>query len=175
MSQQSPSVKSASTWGKFSTRQAANATQKKLQEAGIAPEKITVETENFESPVKLENTQAIANLKVGAIAGGVMGLAIGLSIVSIITNFFTIGLAALKNFQAIHYLAPIFGAIIGAVGMSLILGISGASVPKNGTDLNNRTEAKRYLVVVEGTAEEISLVREIVTQQGGVVEEADRR
>ena len=67
MNQQSPLAKRESTWGKFSTQQAAEATQIKLKEADIAPEKITLETEDFQPPVKLEDTGAIANLKSGAI------------------------------------------------------------------------------------------------------------
>ena len=42
VTQQSPSAKLESTWGKFSTKQAAKKTQTKLKEANIAPEKITV-------------------------------------------------------------------------------------------------------------------------------------
>ena len=150
------------------------ATQTLLEEAGIAPEKITLETEDFKKPVPLQDTQAIANLKVGAIAGGVMGALVGLSISLILTNFFGLGLAAFKNFQTIHF-APVMGAIVGAVGMSLISGLGGASVPKANTDIDNRTLSKRYLVVVKGTAAETSLAREIVAKQGGIVEEADRR
>lgn len=121
MSQHSPSgsESSQSTWGKFSTEQAATATQTLLEEAGIAPEKITLETEDFKKLVPLQDTQAIANLKVGAIAGGVLGALVGLSISLILTNFFGLGLAAFKNFQTIHYFAPVMGAIVGAVGMNI--------------------------------------------------------
>jgi hypothetical protein len=101
MSQQSPSAKSKSTWGKFSTKSAATATRTKLEEAGIASEKITVETEHFEPPLQLEETQAIANLKTGAIAGGTLGALIGLFISLIVTDFAGLGLAALKNFQGL--------------------------------------------------------------------------
>lgn len=174
MSQQSSSAKLDSTWGQFSTKTAAETTQAKLEEAGIAPEKITLETEDFSTPIKIEDTQAIANLKVGAIAGGVMGFLIGLSISLILNDFAREGLAAFSNFQTIHYFAPIMGAIVGAVGMSLIAGITGANVPQaNAKD--NPTESKRYVVVVKGTAAETRLAREIVAQQGGLVEEADRR
>ncbi|MGL4882351.1 MAG: hypothetical protein ACRC8K_15010 [Waterburya sp.] len=55
------------TWGKFSNKKAVKATQAKLKNAGITPEKITLETEYFAIPIKLEETQAIADLKVGAI------------------------------------------------------------------------------------------------------------
>ena len=103
-----------------------------------------------------------------------MGFLIGLSISLILNDFAREGLAAFSNFQTIHYFAPIMGAIVGAVGMSLIAGITGANVPQaNAKD--NPTESKRYVVVVKGTAAETRLAREIVAQQGGLVEEADRR
>ena len=47
MSQQSSLNKSKSTWGKFSTEQSAIATQSKLTEAGIDPEQVTLETEDY--------------------------------------------------------------------------------------------------------------------------------
>ena len=174
MSQQLPSEKLESTWGKFATQQAATQTQNKLKEAGIDLANITLETEDFNPPIKLEDTQTIASLKAGAIAGGVLGALVGLFVSLVFTDFANLGIAALKNFQTIHYFAPIMGAIVGAAGMSLIAGNSGASVLKDNTD-NNPTESKRYLVVVKATAEKTSLAREIITQQGGLVEEADRR
>jgi hypothetical protein len=81
-----------------------------------------------------EDTQAIANLKTGALAGSVMGALVGLFVSLIVTNFFTLGLAALKDFQTIHYLAPFLGAIVGAVGMGIIEGLSGISVSKSKVD-----------------------------------------
>ena len=78
MTQRSPSTKLESTWGNFFTKQAVEETQTKLKEANITTAKIIFETEYFQPPVKLENTEAmpsasfaIANLKIGAIAGGV--------------------------------------------------------------------------------------------------------
>ena len=173
MSQQSSSTKMESTWGTFSIQQAAQTTQAKLTEAGIDPEKITLETENYSQPVPLEDTEAIANLKTGAITGAVLGGLVGLSISLIMTGFASQGLAALSNFQVIHYFAPIMGAIVGAVGISLILGLSGASVTQD--DVDNSSNLTRYLVVVKGTNEEIVLAKDIIAQQGGLVEEADRR
>lgn len=172
---QSPSTKTETTWGRFVTQQAAKEVQTKLEEAGITPEKITLEVEDSQSPIRLEDTEAISNLKSGAIAGGVLGALIGLSISLVMTNFVSIGLSALKNFQTIHYFAPILGAIIGAVGISLISGLSGADVPQPDADISDRTEVNRYLVVVKGTSQDVDLAKEIMNRQGGVVEEADRR
>lgn len=174
MTQQSSSA-TDSIWGKFALKQAAQNTQSSLIEAGISPEQITIETENFQSPVQLEDTKAIGNLKSGAITGAVLGGLIGLSISLILTGFAREGLAALRNFEAIHYFAPIMGAIVGAAGISSILGISGSSVLKAGVERDKYTESLRHLVVVKGTPEEISLTKQIVAQQGGEIEEADRR
>ena len=87
------------------------------------------------------------------------------------------GLAAFNHWQTIHYLAPFMGAIVGAVGMGLISGISGASFSKSKFNVNSdrSSKSKRYLVVVKGTATEVNTAREIINQQDGVVEEADRR
>ena len=164
-----------STWGKFLTKQAAETTVTKLKEAGIKSEKIVVETENFQEPVQLEDTEAIANLKTGAIAGAVLGALIGLSISLTLTNFADMGFAAIGNFRPIHYFSPVMGTLVGAAGMSLISGLSGASVLKANAGKHEHPETQRYLVVVEGTAAEISLTKKIIAQQGGVVEEADRR
>ena len=172
MSQES-STKLESTWGRFSIKQAAETTQTELENAGIAPEKITFETEDASEPIRIEETEAISNLKSGAITGGVLGALIGLSISLIMTGFASNGLAAIASFQPIHYFAPVMGAIVGAAGMSLILGISGASISQNNTELNS--DINRYLVTVKGTTEEITLAKEIIAKQGGEVEQMDRR
>ena len=172
MSQESP-TKLESTWGRFSIKQAAETTQTELKNAGIAPEKITFETEDASEPIRIEETKAISNIKSGAITGGVLGALIGLSISLIMTGFASSGLAAIANFQSIHYFAPVMGAIVGAAGMSLILGISGSSIPKEDTDLSS--DVKKYLVTVKGTTEETTLAKEIIAKQGGEVEQMDRR
>ena len=171
---QSSSTNLDSIWGKFADEQAAQRTQQKLEEAGIERDKIVLESENFVEPIRLEETEAIANLKTGGITGAVLGALIGLSISLIMTDFASIGLTALSNFQTIHYFSPIMGAIVGAAGMSLILGIGGGNAPQDDA-AGQRPESTRHLVVVKGTAEEVALSREIITQQGGEVEEANRR
>lgn len=172
MSQESP-TKFESTWGTFSIKQAAETTQTELKNAGIDPEQITLETENSADPIRLEDTKAITNLKSGAITGGVLGALIGLSISLINTGLASAGLAAIENFQPIHYFAPVMGAIVGAAGMSLILGISGGNVSQDSIDLNS--DLKRYMVIVKGTTEETALAKEIIVKQGGEVEDMNRR
>ena len=169
----SPQIES--TWGRFLTKSAAEATQSSLQEAGIQPNKITLEEEDNKSPIRLEQTSAIANFKAGGITGAVLGALFGLSISLALTNFSSLGFGALQNFQTIHYFAPILGAIVGAVGISLISGLTGASVPKSSADLSEQRKPEKYLVVVKWSSEEITLAKNIIAQQGGVVEEADQR
>ncbi len=176
MSQQSlsESVKLESIWGKFSSHSAAKATQKKLEETGIAPEKITIETETFEPRLKLQETQTFDNLKFGAITGGVLGALIGLFISLIVTGFFNVGFAAFSHFQTIHYLAPLMGAIVGASGMSLIAGISGKTTPKPNTRPKVRPLDKNHLVIVKGTDEEIDLAQNIFRQQEGFINDQNQ-
>ncbi|ACB51481.1 hypothetical protein cce_2131 [Crocosphaera subtropica ATCC 51142] len=179
MSQQSSvsSTQLSSTWGKFPNLSAAKETKKKLEEAGVAPNQITVEVENFDPPLKLKQTQAINNLRTGAITGTILGALIGLLISLIVTDFAHLGLGALNNFQAIHYASPLIAGGIGAVGMSVILAISGAKVPKFDkeiTDGENQTLPKLYLIVVEGTPKEIELAKKMIVQQSGFIEAEDR-
>ncbi len=41
--------------------------------------------------------------------------------------------------------------------------------------VGDRSKGKKYLVVVKGATEEVSLAKEIINRQGSVVEEANRR
>lgn len=170
----SQSSATESTWGKFATLEAARAARQELTAAGIESDKIVLESENFSAPKQLEDTGAIANLKTGAITGAVLGAIVGLSIGLILTDFAHLGLGALNNFQTIHYFSPVMGAIVGAAGIGLISGISGANVPAREINKIN-SESKRHLVVVKGSLEDVALSREIIARQGGEVEEADRR
>ena len=175
MSQQSPSAEIESTWGTFANQQAAEAVKTELEKAGIEQEKITLEVEDAQPPIRLEDTEAIANIKYGAITGGVLGALVGLSISLIMTNFASVGLSALKNFQTIHYFAPILGAIVGAAGISLISGLSGASIVRPKEEISDRYESRRYIVAVKGNADQVNLAKEVIDRQGGAIEEANRR
>lgn len=179
MSQESSvsSTQLSSTWGKFSNLSQAQKVKKKLEEEGISSKHITVEVENYDPPLRLEQTQAINNLKTGAITGTILGALIGLLISLIVTDFSHLGLDALSNFKAIHYATPLIAGGIGAAGISVILAISGSKVPnftQGERDSDNQTLPKLYLVVVEGTSEEIELTQKIIVQESGVVEAEDR-
>ena len=174
MSQQ-PSAKIESTWATFASQQAAEAVKTELEQAGIEPGKITLGEEDAQPSTRLEDTETISNLKSGAIAGGVLGALVGLSISLLTTNFAGMGLSAIQNFQTIHYFAPILGAIVGAAGISLISGLSGASIAQPSEEISDRYESIRYLVSVKGNTEEVSLAKDIIDRQGGAVEEANRR
>ncbi|EAZ92179.1 hypothetical protein [Crocosphaera chwakensis] len=182
MSKQSPSspTRPYSTFGKFPSEDAAKETKRKLEESGLNSEQITVTTENFNPPLKLEQTQAINNLKMGAITGGILGTLIGCLVSLILTDFAHLGFAAFENFKTIHYLTPVIAGIVAAAGMGSILSLSGANIAKTDEDLkninnsSNRSLEKMFLVMIKGTVQEIDLARKIITQQAGIVEESDR-
>lgn len=168
------------TWGQFASRQAAEVTKQKLETAGIPSQQITLETENQKIPKRIEDTQAIANAKSGAIAGGLLGAFIGLFLSLISAGFLQTGFAALNNFNDINILAPLLGAIVGAVGISLISALSGTNVPqsdKTASVSENPTDkmTEIYLVKVAGTPAEVTQAEEIIHKEGGKVGEEDRR
>lgn len=163
-----------STWGNFTSKSEALTTKSRLQQEGISPEKITIETENFQPRLSIQDTQGINNVKTGAITGAIFGFLIGLSISLVKTNFGSFGLQVWQNFQTIHYLYPILGSIIGAGGISVIVSISGVQAPKPNTISNQENLAKVYSVVVKGKATEIELAKKIIAQQGGVLKQEDK-
>lgn len=179
MSQQSPSSQQLQhTWGQFASRQAAETTKQKLETAGISLKQITLETENRISPPRIENTQSLANAKSGAIAGGVLGALIGLSLSLISAGFLQFGFAAIDNFNDLNFIAPLLGAIVGAVGIGLISALGGTSVPQsNRQNVGNDSEqmSEIYLVKVAGTTDQIAQAKEIIHKEGGKVGEENRR
>lgn len=179
MSQESPSKQLQSTWGQFSSQQAAEQTKQKLAATGIPLEQITLETENQKLPPRIQDTQSIDNAKSGAIVGGLLGALVGLSLSLIFAGFPQVGFAAFNNFDALNYFAPLMGAVVGAVGISLISALGGTSVPQsdsaNELHDTSRKEKEIYLVTVRGTAAEMSQAKEIIHQEGGLVGEENRR
>jgi hypothetical protein len=165
----SEAVKQESIFGQFYDSATVKTVQRKLEEAGIAPEHITLQSETFQPRLKLKATQTFANLKSGAIAGGVLGALVGLFISLMNTHFFSLGLAAFSRFQPLDYLAPLMGGIIGASGISLISGITGASTPKSEAAPQEPSLDKRYLLIVKGTEEEIKTAHNIFSQQKDMI------
>lgn len=162
------------TWGKFSNQNAAKTTREKIEAAGIAPEQVTLETENFQLPLQLKQTQARKSAQGGAIAGTVLGATIGLYISLLVTNFPELGFAVFNSFNSLYIFAPLLGSGIGALTIGLIAALSGVNVPKSNLNPKNQNQSVRYLVVVKGTAAEINQAQEIIFQQGGIVEEENR-
>ncbi|AFZ35061.1 hypothetical protein Sta7437_1494 [Stanieria cyanosphaera PCC 7437] len=171
-SQSSQSVKY--TWGKFDNQTAARTTKTKIEQAGIAPEQVTLETENFQLPLQLQNTQIAKSVKGGAIAGTVLGAVIGLYISLVVTDFPRLGFAVFNDFNSVYFFAPLLGSGVGALTIGLIAALSGGNVPKPDVDLTTSNQSVVYLVAVKGTAAEINQAQEIIRQQGGTVEEEDR-
>lgn len=163
MSQQS-SEKTQHTWGKFESEEIAVKTRSELEAAGIPAEQISLQTNSFNPPVPIEDTQTIPNAKSGAIVGGVLGGLIGLSISLIIAGFPQAGFAVFNNFDALNFFAPLIGGIIGAAAISLIAGLSGNSVLQPNPPVQNNEVAKRYSISVEGTAEEVTKAKQIIMQ-----------
>lgn len=178
MSQQSSRLQY--TWGQFASRQAAEATKQKLETVGIPQQQITLETENQKIPERIEDTQAIDNAKVGAIAGSVLGAIIGLFLSLISAGFLQTGFAALNNFNELNIIAPLLGAVVGAVGISLISALGGTNVPqtdKSARDGKASADKMReiYLVEVSGNHDQMTKAKEIIHKEGGKVGEEDRR
>ncbi|WP_036484340.1 hypothetical protein [Myxosarcina sp. GI1] len=179
MSQELSSDRLQSTWGQFSTRQAAETAKQKLESVGIPSEQISLETENQKLPPRLQDTQALDNAKSGAIVGGVLGAFVGLTLSLILAGFPQVGFAAFKNFDALNFFAPLMGAVVGAVGISLISALGGSDVPQSDSISNLPDTADKeteiYLVTVKGTSTEMERVNAIIHQEGGLIGEENRR
>ncbi|MGV2829760.1 hypothetical protein [Myxosarcina sp. GI1(2024)] len=105
---------------------------------------------------------------------------IGFFLSLVTAGFFQVGFAAFNNFDALNFLAPLLGGVVGAVGISLISALGGVNVPQSDKSPNQSNDTSDkfrevYLIEVEGTADQMSQAKEIIHQEGGKVGEESRR
>ncbi|NJN04630.1 MAG: hypothetical protein HC816_20315 [Leptolyngbyaceae cyanobacterium RM1_1_2] len=157
--------------GLFSDRTTAEAALTKLRDAGFNMDKISVVTDTDRAnsagsmagtEVKSKDEQAAGGAKAGAIAGsatgGVMGLVGSLGVLAIpgVGPVLEVGVLLANG---------LLGAGLGAAGGSLIGALVGWGVPEEKANYyNSRVDAGEYLVLAEGTTQELQMAETILSE-----------
>ncbi|NEQ32340.1 MAG: hypothetical protein F6K04_15285 [Leptolyngbya sp. SIO4C5] len=154
--------------GLFSDRAVAEAALTKLRDAGFNMDKISVVTNRDRATsmagteVKGKDEQAKGGAKAGAVAGtatgGIMGLVGSLGVLAIpgVGPALELGVVLANT---------LLGAGIGAAGGGLLGALIGWGVPEEKAKYyNERVEAGEYLVMAEGTPEEIQMAEAILEE-----------
>ncbi|NJL44876.1 MAG: hypothetical protein HC922_02235 [Leptolyngbyaceae cyanobacterium SM2_3_12] len=163
--------------GLFSSRQAAEAALSRLNDSGFDMNHISIVAKSGEGlqdisgnnngPVETESNsdQAQDGAGAGATAGAVTGGAIGLIGSLGVLAIPGVGIAAELGFLLANTL---LGSGIGAVSGGLIGALVGWGVPEDQAKYyNDRVyNDDNYLVLVEGTQQEISAAKSILEQNG---------
>ncbi|MGP1373470.1 MAG: hypothetical protein ACTS3T_11635 [Almyronema sp.] len=157
--------------GLFPDRATAEAALVKLRDAGFNMDKISVVTDTDRAAsapamagteVKGKDEQAAGGAKAGAVAGtatgGIMGLVGGLGVLAIpgVGPALELGVVLANT---------LLGAGIGAAGGGLIGALIGWGVPEDKANYyNSRVDAGDYLVLAEGTTQEIEMAEAILSE-----------
>jgi hypothetical protein len=164
----------ATVLGVFGSLDQATDAVTRLAEAGFPTERVSVVGQNLQSELKMHGfvtTGEVAKqgAKWGAVFGGLFGLLFGAAFL------------AIPGFGPLIILGPLAAAVVGAaegaVGTGLVGAILGAflsrqHIPK----IEQHLRAGRYLVLVHGSAEEVSRAQEILRNAGSIeVSQHDHR
>lgn len=158
--------------GVFSNRQEAEHALTELRDAGFNMDKISVIVQHANpnermsgasvSDTKGEQIEggAKTGASTGALTGGVIGLVGSLGVLAIPG----VGVATEVGILLANTL---IGGVIGAAGGALVGALIGWGVPEERANYyNDRVSGGDYLVVVEGTAEEILTAEAILDRRG---------
>ncbi|HEY9633838.1 MAG TPA: general stress protein [Coleofasciculaceae cyanobacterium] len=158
--------------GVFSKRQDAEHALTELRDAGFDMDKVSVIVENAEpneqisgagvSDSKGEQIEggAKTGASTGAVAGGIIGLVGSLGVLAIPG----VGIATEVGILLANTL---IGGVVGAAGGALVGALVGWGVPEDRAKYyHERVSGGDYLVVVEGTAEEILSAEAILDNRG---------
>ena len=164
----------ATVLGVFESLDQATDALTRLGEAGFPMERVSIVGQNLQSELKLHGfvtTGEVARegAKWGAVFGGLFGLLFGAAFL------------AIPGFGPLIILGPlaagVVGAAEGAVGTGLVGAILGAflsrqHIPK----IEQHLRAGRYLVLVHGSAEEVTRAQEVLRNAGSIeVSQHDHR
>ncbi|CAN1210130.1 hypothetical protein TUMEXPCC7403_08035 [Tumidithrix helvetica PCC 7403] len=159
--------------GVLSDRYVAESTLDRLKEAGIPLNKITLVAQTVApddvaiSESEFSRHQTIEQLEIGALSGGILGAASGLllGLASVILP--GVGTIVFAGARGVALLGMAVGSFYGAVGGSLLGGAFGNSMsPKQSSIYTDSLLQGKYLVVIEGTDNEIHCAEAILKTQG---------
>ncbi len=134
-----------------------------LLKTGFSEEKISLIPRALNPHPPIQDTEAAKSAKIGAIVGMVGGGLLG----------FLLGYITLKIFSTEHVhpfahliRTSLVGSVIGAAYTTIIGAFSGANVPKALVEPKYYDAATNYLIIAQGTPEELMLAQEILQQHG---------
>ena len=172
--------------GLFASRHDAEQALQELKNSGFSMDKVSVIARNADKDDQIAGAdvrkdvgnQADEGAKAGAVAGGTLGgftgLLVGLGTLAIPG----IGPIMLAGATATALATTLSGAAIGAAAGSLLGALIGLGIPEERARVyNERVSHGDYLVIVDGTDEEISRAEAILKRRGiqefGVYDAAD--
>jgi hypothetical protein len=158
--------------GVFSNRQDAEHALTELRDAGFDMDKVSVIVQNADpnqqmggasvSDSKGEQIEggAKTGASTGAVTGGIIGLVGSLGVLAIPG----VGLATEVGILLANTL---IGGVVGAAGGALVGALIGWGVPEERANYyNDRVSSGDYLIVVQGTAEDILRAESILERRG---------
>jgi hypothetical protein len=142
----------------------AEAAIRKMLDAGLPPDHISIIGQGFQSEAKLQGfvttgDVAKSTAKIGAWVGGIFGLLTGVAVLFV------------PGAGAVVALGPIAGAVLGAAETGAVAGVLGAifghfiskqHIPK----FEAHVRAGRYLLVVHGDREQVQRARLVLESTG---------
>jgi hypothetical protein len=152
------------TIGLFSDLNTAENALNELLKAGFSQEKFSLIPQTSDPHPPIQDTEAGKSAKVGAIAGTAGGALLG----------FLLGYISLESFD-MDYVDPfthllgvsLAGSAIGAAYTTIIGALAGANVHKGLVEPRYGDAATNYLIIAEGTSEELIRAQAILQQHGG--------
>jgi hypothetical protein len=168
--------------GTFPTRQEAEQALDELKDCGFPMERVTVVGKDEDSGANIAGAEVKDHVgnqaRTGAGAGAVAGTALG-GAGGILLGIGALAVPGAGPFLAAGALATSFaGAGIGAAGGAVIGGLVGLGIPEERAKAySNSVSRGEYLVIVDGSEEEITRAASILSNRGiqewGIYDAAD--
>ena len=168
MESQSKSSAKPGLIGKFSTQEAAEEVNRRLQEEGISASQSTVESVEADSPTSLSQIKTQGNAGRAALTGGLCGGIIGL--IACLIQVRAPESSFLSNDPALITLAvSAAAALVGAIASSLVGVITASKIPTKPLPNSPKVSSHQYLVQVDGDGADLEKATEIIRTSGGLV------
>lgn len=162
--------------GVFSSRQDAEKALSELRDSGFPMQKVSVvaRDSNQTSEIAgvgvgdhLNDSKTADDAKTGAVAGGALGGLTGLLVGVSALAIPGVGPLALAGVTATAIATTLSGGAIGAVAGTIIGGLTSLGIPEEQAKVyNDRVSGGGYLVMVDGTPDEISTAESVLSLRG---------
>jgi hypothetical protein len=168
MTSQQPAEQLKTIAGIFADQSSAEAAKQALQQAGFAANRVATEEQAIDPNPSVQDSRAREGARGGAIVGALFGAIVTFLLTRVGISLPGNSPIAVTDPDQPAFIVLLLGIVAGSAAGALLGALSGVNAPKR-AGTTSAELARKYLVKVEGSGDELDRAKDILRQQGSEI------